>query len=486
MIASPPLPMNLDAERSVLATILLDNSLLHVVREMLQPADFFLDQHRRILRRMMSMSESQKGIDLVTLTEELHVSGEIEVVGGAAYVAQLADGMLRVSNIRDYTEIIKEKSLLRCLIRLGEEAQKPEAKPSDLMQRVYKAMERGVASPGAAAPDLVKLSDVQASQVEWLFYPYIPLGKLTMLVGAPGEGKTFAAIAWAADITRGIVPGTEGQETREPANVLYATAEDGLADTIRPRFSCLDGNAERFIALKGVITKKGQNEELNGITLSDIALLDDALTQTRPALLVIDPLQAFLGADVDFHRANEVRPALTGLSRLAEKHRCAVVLITHLSKSQQDRPLYRMLGSVDFAAVARSVLLAGTDPSNPDRRAVVHLKSSLAPCGKAQGYSLTSGRFEWTELEEAAAERGISSRTLRRARKVLSIRHTRRGYGGPWIWSLPDDKTAADIDDGQAEKTGAPTHQDMAAFDPHIVSGPNNASLPPEAGHDPG
>src|SRR6266446_5117971 len=111
-----PMPQNLDAERSILGAILLDNHALNTAIENVRPEDFFLDQHRRVYTQMIALGESQQAIDLVTLTEELHRRGELEAAGGAPYLAALADGMPKVSNIEHYARIVKEKALLRNLI----------------------------------------------------------------------------------------------------------------------------------------------------------------------------------------------------------------------------------------------------------------------------------------------------------------------------------------------------------------------------------
>jgi len=111
-----PLPHNLDAERSVLGAILLDNHVLNVAIEKLRPEDFFLEQHRRVFQQMIALGEAQHAIDLVTLTDELHRHGELEAAGGAAYLAQLVDGVPRITNLEHYARIVKEKALLRSLI----------------------------------------------------------------------------------------------------------------------------------------------------------------------------------------------------------------------------------------------------------------------------------------------------------------------------------------------------------------------------------
>src|SRR5262244_237649 len=111
-----PLPSNLDAERSILGAILLDNHALNAAIENVRPEDFFLDQHRRVYVQMIALGESQQAIDLVTLTEELHAKHELEAAGGAPYLSSLADGMPRVSNVEHYARIVKQKALLRNLI----------------------------------------------------------------------------------------------------------------------------------------------------------------------------------------------------------------------------------------------------------------------------------------------------------------------------------------------------------------------------------
>src|SRR5216684_7660545 len=111
-----PLPSNLDAERSILGAILLDNHALNTAIENVRPEDFFLDQHRRVYTQMIAVGESQQAIDLVTLTEELHRHGELEASGGASYLAQLLDGVPHISNIEHYARIVKEKAILRNLI----------------------------------------------------------------------------------------------------------------------------------------------------------------------------------------------------------------------------------------------------------------------------------------------------------------------------------------------------------------------------------
>jgi len=224
------------------------------------------------------------------------------------------------------------------------------------------------------------LADVQPESVNFLWEPYIVRRKLNILEGDPSIGKTFLALQFATIVTRGS-PWPNPRSGipdlyNEPGNVLYMSAEDGLADTLRPRLDKMGADVSRFYALVG---SKDKEEKLNGVTLADLDIIEQALQQVTPALVVIDPLQGYLGAKVDMHRANEVRPVLTGLAQLAEKYNAAVLCIRHLTKGATAKTMYQGMGSIDFTAAARSVILAGADPDNPDKRAIIQLKAVWPP-----------------------------------------------------------------------------------------------------------
>ena len=274
-------------------------------------------------------------------------------------------------------------------------------------------------------PDLklISMGEIRAEEVKWLWYPYLPRGKLTIVQGDPGEGKTTFVLAVIAALTRGeALP--ESEQALEPLNVIYQTAEDGLADTLKPR---LDG----------------------------------------------------AGADcsrVDMHRANEVRPVLKRVAAMAERTGCAVILIGHMNKAQGLKAGYRGLGSIDFRAAARSVLVVGRLKEDPTVRVVAQDKNSLAPEGKSIAFLLDGEHgFQWkgacdlsvddvlsgggklqtktTQMEEElermltettpaeavlsrARELGVSERTLMIAKKNLGVISEKRG--GQWYWHLPE------------------------------------------------
>lgn len=311
---------------------------------------------------------------------------------------------------------------------------------------------------------LIAMSEIEREDVRWLWYPYIPRGKVTIIQGDPGEGKTTLALALAAQITKGA-PLPECEAYYGPTNVIYQTAEDGLGDTIRPRLENLGADCSRVLVI---------DESEQGLTLSD-ERLEQAIRKTGAGLAVLDPIQAYLGG-IDMHRANEVRPVFKRLCLTAERTGCAVVLIGHMNKMQGAKSSYRGLGSIDFQAAARSVLVVGRMKDEPSIRIMAQCKSSLAPEGKSIAFELNPETgFHWKgycettveellcgrgslvskttqaenllkellsdgdvaseEITEQAKELEISNRTVKIAKQNLGVKSFRKG--DKWYSSLP-------------------------------------------------
>ena len=261
---------------------------------------------------------------------------------------------------------------------------------------------------------LITMSEIQTEEVRWLWYPYIPFGKITIIQGAPGEGKTTFVLALTALLTRGLpMPG--GSTVLPPTSIIYQTAEDGLADTSKPRQDSLGGDCSRVLVI---------DENERELTLDDHRLVQ-AIQETNAGLVVLDPLQAYLGDGVDMHRANEVRPVFKRLCQMADRTGCAVILIGHMNKMQGVKSAYRGLGSVDFRAAARSVLLVGRSKDDSNMRVVVHDKSSLAPEGRSILFSLNSeSGFTWngfcdTTASELLSTNGPSITKTEQAEKLI-------------------------------------------------------------------
>ncbi len=328
-------------------------------------------------------------------------------------------------------------------------------------------------------PEIVTLSEVEARAVSWLWDPYLAFGTLAMLSGDPGAGKTFLSLAIAGAVTVGRAP--YSGEPCEPLHVLYLSLENNPEYVVRPRFDSLGGDPDRFHLLRGSIIGDGERADRSSIRLSDVQFLGDALHETRARFVIVDPIQSYLGAEVDAHRANETRPVLDGLSRLAEEHDCCILLVRHLSKAPTGRAIHRGLGSIDLTGAVRTELMAGTAADGSERRAVVQVKNNIGPFGKALGYTIEAdGSFRWTgesdltasailaaessaeeegagqeaeeflrnilsegprpqkEIMAEAKQAGIADRTLRRAKKRLKIVARKHGMAGGWEWAFPE------------------------------------------------
>ena len=349
---------------------------------------------------------------------------------------------------KDWNEVLKQKDKL------------PDGKY--ISRRI---MLRGE-SEKKAVP-MIRMSEVQQTEVEWFWHPYIPFGKLTIIQGNPGEGKTFFAMQLAAACTnRKFLP---QMEPFEPFNMIFQTAEDGLGDTVKPRLLSAEADLERVLVI---------DDANNPLTLAD-ERIENAIRENHARLVIIDPLQAFLGANVDMNRANEVRPIFRRLADVAQATNCAIVMIGHLNKAAGSQSTYRGLGSIDITAVVRSLLFIGKVKTDPTTRVIVHEKSSLAPPGQSLAFSrgdekgfrwigaydisaedlLAGGEGNKTELKQEqavklideflsegrkvsiaeinkeAAERGISERTVRLARNSMGDKIASERQGKDWwIW----------------------------------------------------
>jgi hypothetical protein len=372
---------------------------------------------------------------------------------------------------------------------------------------------------------LTPASAITPQPLRWLWCHRLPLRGLSLIAGEPGLGKSTLTVELAAAVSRGRLG---GDLHGEPRDVLIATAEDHFASVVWGRLVAAGADLERVHQIH-----VSDGEEM--LTLpDDVAGIEarciDLLLERRPvALVVVDPVAAFIGARIDTHRDASVRRVLAPLAGLAERQRLAVAGVAHLNKDQAGKLLARVGGSVAFGAAPRSVLAFARHPDDTDgergsERVIVHAKSNhgrYAPSLAARiegrevpevgsvsrlmitgecevgpedldargeerterdeaadflGAELADGPRLAAEIRRAARDAGISERTLKRGKAELGVTSSKTGLGGGWLWALPEG--------GHAEG-GHPLPPTVAPFDRNAGLGPESGPLGPEGGHAP-
>ena len=326
---------------------------------------------------------------------------------------------------------------------------------------------------GNTAKDVYKYySSVEKTDIEWLWYPYIPYGKITLVEGDPGEGKSTFMLNVVSLLTRGLnMP--DGFRTPEPVTVIYQCAEDSISDTIKPRLTEAGADCNRVAY---IIDDDGS------LNLED-SRIEKTIRNTGARLLILDPLQSFIPQDSDMKSASKMRSIMGSLAALAEKYNCAVVVIGHMNKASANKSLYRSLGSIDIPAIARSVLMICRDEDEPAIRYMIPIKSNLAPEGYPIGFLFDgSNGFKWLgrcdvvvpdemvrstacekiDVEEWLTEElsegpktsadvlnhfimldAFTTRTLYSVKKKLNIKSFK--IDNVWYWTLPEETENKDV-----------------------------------------
>jgi hypothetical protein len=361
------------------------------------------------------------------------------------------------------------------------------------------------------------LSSVEPEEVGWLWPSWLALGKLALIDGDPGLGKSAMTLDLTARVSAGkVFP--DGAEC-EPAGVVLLSAEDGLADTIRPRLDAAGADVSRILALATVPDEDGHDRLLS--IPEDMPLIEKGIERVGAGLVVVDPLMAFLSGETNSHKDQDVRRALAPLAGLAERTRACVLVVRHLNKAPGNNPLYRGGGSIGIIGAARMAFVVGKDPQDENRRVLASTKNNLAKPPMSLMFKLEEAesgavRVNWLGESELSAHQllatpreeehadarseaveflsevladgpvpasdiianaedaGISEKTLRRAKKLLGVIAYREGEAagkrgaGQWLWKLPiadlvtrnDNGGQASVQDGHADQDEKVGHLD--------------------------
>jgi AAA domain len=345
------------------------------------------------------------------------------------------------------------------------------------------------------------LSDVEPEEVSWLWPAWLAYGKLALVDGDPGLGKSAMILDLAARVSVGkAFP--DGAEC-EPSGVVLLSAEDGLKDTIRPRLDSAGADVERILSLATVPDENGHERYLS--IPEDLVLIEKGIRRVGAGLLIVDPLMAFLSSETNSHRDQDVRRTLAPLAGLAERTGVAVLVVRHLNKTSANNPLYRGGGSIGIIGAARMAFVVGKDPQDENRRVLASTKNNLAipPASLVFGLKeaergcvrvnwlgisdvsakdllatpqdqehadarseaieflkevLIDGPVAASQVKEEAEDAGISERTLARAKKAVGVISYREGETGErgkgqWLWKLP----LVDLVDGDTKDANPPT-----------------------------
>lgn len=250
--------------------------------------------------------------------------------------------------------------------------------------------------------EIVKASQITPRAVRWLWYPYIPFGKITLLEGDPGDGKSKLMLTLAALLSRGApLPFSGVEECGEPMTVIYQTTEDDADDTVVPRFNAAGGDGEHLIFIK---------EDQKSLTFGD-ERIREAVEAYDARLLILDPMSSYIGGDCSMNNANETRAEFNHLISVSKDTGCAIVIIAHMNKMRDTSPLYRTNGSIDIAGSVRSILAVTRtgNQQNPAERFLVQVKSNLAPMGSAIRFEVAANGVHFIDELEMSAEDAFSA-----------------------------------------------------------------------------
>jgi RecA-family ATPase len=506
-----------EAEQVVIGSIMLR---LETPEEGLPLAadDFYDPRYRALWRAMERLAEAGKPCgNHALLLPELRNDPDCPEEPGRLIV-EAAQATPTAVHLEHYAEIVRECSARRRLRELGETLLLDAADRTPLAELLpehldaLERLQRRLADDDQSGPLLRSFADIEARAPRWLWPRRIALGRITLLVGRPGAGKSFVTCDMAARVSTGT-PWPDGAPC-EAGDAIFITAEDDPHDTIRPRLDAHRADVERVHLLDAVRrrTGGGRIKEM-AFTLKDVNALEQALQQ-RPncRLVVIDPIGSFLGGKIDAHRDNEVREILAPIARLAERYEAAVVIVAHTRKGAATSADDLALGSRAFTGVARGVWHLMRDPQDKLRRLLLAGKSNLAAeqpglaftldgeparvcyerdpvamnaddalalAEQKEDDSLVARATAWLadlladgprgakEVQSEAAANGFSEKTLRKAKRQLDVISGPVVRQGSWMWRLPEPVESEESEESEdLEVPWGASDITAPAFDP--------------------
>ena len=494
-------PSDTAAELMVLRAIVLEGTIMDAAN--LTADHFYEDAHRRIYAAIAGLRENCQPIDIAHLVGELKAEGQLDAVGGAPKLADMLSGERIPAHTASYIRAVKDcyakRQILNSAIAMIQAVRTSNVAAVDIVEQGFKRLHMakaeadGTRQCGTRAV-AVPFSKIESKALEFLWPARFPLGKLSLIVGDSGDGKSLLACDLAARITRGrLWPSGTGRAPQ--GKVLICSCEDDPEDTIRPRLLAAgaDDDSARLFQ-KRIVDERTRKETPAALNLAtDIPLVDQELAAGGYKALILDTITGFMGR-VDNNSATDVRNVLTPLVDLAARHGVAIIGLSHLTKNDSTAARYRTNGSVAYNAVARSVLAVGRDPADKDLRLLAGVKTNLGPAPSTLGYRIRvkeieqqavpyiewldepvqvdademlapakspaagarDAAAEWLqayladgprlkgELSVDSANAGIAEKTLDRAKQQLGVVSRKRGMGGPWLWCLPNHVDLAD------------------------------------------
>jgi putative DNA primase/helicase len=500
-IGSPGLlPQDLDAERGLLGAMCVDPESLAIGLDRLTSAAFMSPAHALVFRTLDRLREEGVEVGFHTLRDSLVQQGKLDAIGGIDFIVSLGESVASLPQTRFLADIVARRERQRRLFMLGRDLQSravtPDADParivSEFREQLDQAGQDGHANGGLV---LRRMCDVQPEAMMWLWPDRVGIGKLTILSGDPGLGKSFVTLDIAARVSTGTPWPDRRQEDNPAGSVVILSAEDDLADTIRPRLDAAHADVSKIVtvqAVERVDAETGKKRNLPFLLGRDLPALEKAVADLGDCrLVIVDPISAYLG-DTDSHVNAAIRALLAPLSELAARLRVAVLAVHHLNKgSNGTKAIYRTSGSLAFVAAARAVWAAAQDREDPTgrRRLLLPVKNNLGPDLGGLAYRIEVDdegrpRIDWEAAEirvtadealddarprragskiteavswlrarlaaggeksdevlAAAKAAGFSTRTMFRAKDEAGVTARKSGYSGGWVWIIPQDES---------------------------------------------